>query len=111
MKRCHVIAVGLAACILVVAMHSMLPESGVSNTLFDRIELGMTLQEVQDAVGTPTGEVPLSNLHTHAFAWMNPDGSGFTVMFDHGGGVCEKTWHDSTETIGERLRRWVRWPW
>jgi hypothetical protein len=118
MKRNMVAACIVAAGIIaMLAVLTTLPESPVSKATYERIEKGMTMDEVQAIVGMPpTDDLDARSSHrTTTFAWWtNPDGSGFHVIIDERDGVCDKTWIDSTETIGEKLKRWVRWtrwPW
>jgi len=115
MKRRHLIAAGIVAAgiIAVLAVLATLPESRISKVTYERIKKGMTAEQVQTLVGMPpTDEIAVRDagrMSLHA-AWTNPDGSGFAVFVDEAG-LYEKTWYDSNETIGEKIRRWVRWPW
>jgi hypothetical protein len=96
---------------------------------FDRVEVGMTAEEVESIFGIPpTAVVPLPRAPLGLAllldewqslrVWRNEDGSRAEITFVHQGGnylaggtVYSKQWQDSTETTGETLRRWVRWPW
>ena len=115
MNRRNLIAAGIvAACVGVgLGVLATLPESRISKMTYERIKKGMTAEQVQAVVGMPpTDEIAVrdaGHMSLHA-AWTNPDGSGFAVFVDEAG-LYEKTWYDSNETIGEKIRRWVRWPW
>jgi hypothetical protein len=116
MNRRYLIAAGILAAgiIAVLAVIATLPESPVSKAAYERIENGMTSEQVQAVVGMPPKAKyyeQSSFSESSLMWWSNPDGSGFQVVIDGRNGVCDKTWIDSTETIGEKVRRWVRWPW
>jgi hypothetical protein len=96
---------------------------------FDRVEVGMAVGEVESIFGMPpTDIVPILRVPLglalpdewpqSCRVWRNKDGSRAEITFVHQGGnylgsgtVYSKEWQDSTETTGETLRRWVRWPW
>jgi hypothetical protein len=115
MKRRHHIAAGILAVgiIAVLALLVSLPEPDIAKATLDQIRPGMTMEEVQAVVGMPpTIEVGARRIGTTSYvSWRNPDGSGLEIVVDEVDGVLEQRWHDSAETIGDKVRRWVRWPW
>ena len=116
MKR-YVIAAGVgAACIgVVLGVAALLPESAKAR--FDRVEFGMTMEAVEATLGTPPDDISEHHIargggSVLVFLWVNADGSEAEIFLDEGSeSVCDKRWHDSTDTIGQKIRRWVRWPW
>lgn len=130
----------VAACIgVVLGVLAIMPEAAITKAKFERVEVGMTLESVEAAFGRPADETltvpdwPLDDAEPRrdtrfapstdcrgVLVWRNEDGSGAGIYFVQPGGnylerragrVYHKNWQDSAETIGEKLRRWVRWPW
>jgi hypothetical protein len=84
---------------------------GVTKANFDRIEKRMTLAEVRELFGRE-GVVFHGYVNQSAYLWENADRSFAIVLFDDAGKVTEAAaWKDSTERIGDKIRRWIRWPW
>jgi len=88
------------------------PQPGVTKANFDRIEKGMTLADVEAILGSESmshfdhGESgPLISREI----WHGVDRSSTRITFDDGI-VCEKQWRDSTETLTDKLRRWLHLP-
>ena len=69
---------------------------------FDRIKYGMSMEEVEAILGKPRF-IPQWNLHR----WLRDDGA-FTLIRFIDNMVSFKTWEDSTESILETFRRWLR---
>jgi hypothetical protein len=90
---------------------AMIPRSGVTKGNFDRVENGMTKTEVEQIFGNgpnfesmcfPAYGIDNPSCHT----WTSGDGSSAQIIFD-ADRVHEKTWTPSTETIFQKLRRWL----
>jgi hypothetical protein len=107
-KRCLIVAgllvalicAGSTVTLLIPSMPSNQP--GVTKANFDRIEEGMTLQEVEQIFGRP-------GTYTWSCYWWQADGARVFVEFDYNGASAgRKTWwEDSTEPILDKLRRWL----
>jgi hypothetical protein len=94
----------IASLPLVIAMTlgvlAMLPPSpGVTKAHFDRIEKGMTLGQVEQILGGT--QVPYKG-----WLWTADDGSWAVIAFENDC-VAGKEWHDSAETIPDKIRRWL----
>ena len=93
-KRTFIVAALFASLASVgfVAALLMLNGPGVTKANFDRIEEGMTLQEVEQIFGTP-GKYTWGG-HT----WQADDGASVFVEFAFSGeSAGHKTWEDSRE--------------
>jgi hypothetical protein len=86
------------------------PHTGVTKEKFDRIEIGMTVAEVETILGG-TG-LPFhgsDRMHLETFVWPDDDGSlAFIDVSDNL--VTNKKWQPSNETILDKLRRWLHIP-
>jgi hypothetical protein len=122
MKRRYLIAACILATgiIAVLAVLVTLPETGVTKAKFERVEQGWTVEAIESEFGMPATETvgyTLSTGDEHVDViyvwkrWRNEDGSGADVCVTRGGIVYGKEWRDSEETMGQKLKRWVRWPW
>jgi hypothetical protein len=89
----------LAVAVIVGVLAMMPPRPGVTKINFDRIEEGMTLQEVEQIFGKP-GRYTWGGYH-----WQADDGAKVFVVFGNSAGP--KTWQDSTESPLDKLRRWL----
>jgi hypothetical protein len=112
-KRClTMIALMLiGTCLALVVLAMLPPRPGVTKANFDRIEKEMTRVEVEEIFGKPS---------TYRFAfgsgtgtryielWRNVDGS-YASISTQGDVIHSVHWHDSIETITEKLRRWSKW--
>jgi hypothetical protein len=121
MKRRYLIASGILAAGIgvVLGVLAILPEPGVTKATLVQVEDGMTAQDVEVLIRVPPSLSVGATVTRNGVSdelwlrrWCNADGSAANIYFDHRDGVVhEKHWDDSTATIGERLRRWVQWPW
>jgi|GEM_PF-2001684 len=114
-KRRFIYAGIFAACVaLGLAVLTALPSrAGVTKANYDRIEEGMTLAEVQEVFGKE-GIVfhGYPNKTAQAYCWQNTDCSLAILFFDDNRKVVEKAkWAGSTESIGDKIRRLIGWPW
>jgi hypothetical protein len=92
------------------------PGPGVTKANFDRIQEGMTLVEVKKILGekgrywemrsTPISFVPKTD--NGVWSWSADDGSWALITYSDG--VVGKYWTDSTETILDKIRRWLHLP-
>lgn len=109
----------LVAFALVIAVpfvvQAMLPSGpGITKANYDRIQDGMTFDEVRAFLGGPDSFTDPSiegSARRGELLWVNDDKSGAAVSFDENGKVFDKWWADSSEGLGEKLCRWIRWPW
>ena len=85
---------------------AMLPRPGVTKANFDRIEDGMTRAEVQGFFRDQPHQVR-SGGDLCACTWQGDDGSIALVVFRDDRAV-EMRWGESTETILDKIRRWLR---
>jgi hypothetical protein len=85
--------------------------SAVTKANFDRIEKGMTLAKVEELFGKK-GAVFYGYVNKSACFWENEDRSYAIVIFDESRRVVEKAqWGGSPESIGDKIRRLLHWPW
>lgn len=84
---------------------TILPDDrpGVTKANFDRIDNGMTLQEVEQILGRP------GTYTWGGYYWSADDGASAFVGFNFDGDSAgPKTWADSTEsTLLDKIRRWL----
>ena len=126
-KRLILIAAVPLIIALTVAVFAMLPPSpGVTKANFDRIHEGMTLDEVREILGNdsvivPTGHMFSGNtaarerfqqelrlITTHS--WRSDDGAYAEIEFRNDVAKNKKLWIDSTETMWQKIRRWLHLP-
>jgi len=63
------------------------PPPVVTKAEYDRIEEGMTYEDVEETIGTPGEELSRSNIvgySTAIYGWANPNGSNMNAMFQNG---------------------------
>jgi hypothetical protein len=105
MRKRSFIAAALFAALATVGFVAALLMSngpGVSKANFDRIEEGMTLQEVEQILGTPGGYT------WGGYWWEADDGARVFVLFEYSGASAgRRFWQDSTELPLDKLRRWL----
>ena len=71
----------------------------------------MTRTEV-DAIFASKGRRFDGYVGKPALCWENDDRSYALICFDENEKVIEKAqWNDSPETIMDKVRRLIRWPW
>jgi hypothetical protein len=110
----HIVCAGIfVACValLLAVLVTMRSRNGVTKANYDRIKKGMTLAEVQEVFGGQ-GAVFYGFVNRRAYYWENEDRSNAIVLFHDDKNVVETAqWGDSTEGIGDRILRLIRWPW
>jgi hypothetical protein len=114
-KRRFIYAGIFAACValLLAVLAALSSRTGVTKANYDRIAEGMTLAEVQKIFGKE-GIVfhGFPNETARAYCWENADRSLAILFFDDNSKVVEKAkWADSTESIVDKIRRLIGWPW
>ncbi len=115
MNRKHLLLLGPPSVAVAVMLSALAllwsPHPGVTKANFDRIEEGMTNAEVEQLLGG-TG-LPFHGFAHHepprTFVWEGDDGSVVFVEFTDNS-VMSKKWEPSTESITDRLRRWLHLP-
>jgi hypothetical protein len=113
-KRLTLLAVLPLTIVVIFGVLAMLPpRSGVTKANFDRIKDGMDRTEVEEILGgkahkiQPTHRVKgMPGPGVMVAFWGADDGSGVWITF-MAGGVAGKHWQDSTETIPDKIRRWL----
>jgi hypothetical protein len=112
-RRRLLLLIGLAfLCLLALGIIPMLtPGSapGITKVKFDRIEKQMMLAEVQEIFGQK-GVVFHGYVNKSAHCWEDGRSSAIVVL-DEAGKVETAKWEDTRETLGEQVRRLLRWPW
>jgi hypothetical protein len=121
-KRRWVVLVGLLAvgvCLTLAVLALLPPRPGVTKANFDRIEDGMTRQEVERILGGP-GSLLAENgkiigspgkrfaINGDLFLWGHPlNNTNVFVSFDDGDRVIGKDWKDwgPPETFLQKLQR------
>jgi hypothetical protein len=117
-KRWVVLAGMLVACVcLTLAVLALLPpRPGVTPANFERIEDGMTHEEVEKILGGPGVEIdrleyvfwtsPAQTARISVLAWEHRyDGTYLTVRFDRHNRVIQKDWAQSPPTFMQKLKR------
>jgi hypothetical protein len=109
-RRYLISAAVLAACVgIALGVIAMLPpRPGVTKANFDRIEKGMTRAEVNEVFGQEGWSYSIPRLRRFHI-WRHQDGAHATLSF-HDGRVTSMGWQHSTETIPDKLRRWLHLP-
>jgi hypothetical protein len=107
-------AVCVALGVLVMVSAMVPPSPGITKANFNRIQDGMMLAEVEEIFGH--GGVSIDGQKTEQFAagegylfWRADDGSSASIEFEDDC-VTRKDWHESNETILDKLRRWLHLP-
>jgi hypothetical protein len=67
-------------------------EENTSDARFNRIELGMTMKEVQDILGRPSLGPSAETAGTVVLLWDIPDEGNYFVRFDPDGRATTKGW-------------------
>ncbi len=80
------------------------PRPGVTKANFDRIEKGMTRAEVEQIFD---GKGEMARLHAIVEGNWGADDGSFAIIEFLEGCVVRKSWHDSDETILDKIRRWL----
>jgi hypothetical protein len=119
-RKWLILSLLLAAC-FGVAYLCFAPRRGVTLANFERIEKGMTQEQVEDFLGGPpglpyrVGEIDATWVFEnyelmigHNFrVWQSREGS-LGIYFDEVGKVAVKTWFPYEESFWDRFRRWLR---
>jgi hypothetical protein len=119
MKRRYLISTAfLAACVgFAIGIAAMMPSRpGVTKANFDRIQVGMSKEEVMAILGEDLGYdgysiglgSPTARTHSkQCFDWIHYDnGPSISIEFD-GNRAGQKVFRESTETFTDKLRRWL----
>jgi hypothetical protein len=108
-RRRILLSAGIFAVVIGVALGVFAvlpPRGGVTKTNFDRVEIGMKKVEVEAIFGEQGLAVESNQPQDFLFYWRGDDGATATVVF-FDGAVIQVFWADSTETISDKLRRWL----
>ena len=115
-KKRWLVATGLLAAVVCVPLLTavMLPSSpSVTRANFDRIENEMSKREVQAILGKNSRTMQTNDCGIVIWTterWMRPDGGRAIIVFVRAGereSIEMKDWIDSTETVTEKIRRWL----
>lgn len=102
MRKRYFIVATLFATVWFIAALLMSNGPGVTKANFDRIEEGMTLQEVEQIFGRP------GKYTWGGYYWETDDGArAFVVFAFNGDSAGQKNWESSTESPLDKLRRWL----
>jgi hypothetical protein len=104
-KRMALLAVLPLTIAVILGVPAMLPPDtrpGVTKANFDRIEMGMTLAEVEEIFGREGEPCPCPPW----VIWEASGGSLVSIKFVDDC-VLDKEWPDSKETILDKIRRWL----
>ena len=115
MKKRLIVSAGMVASLASAALLVLwlLPaRPAVTKANFDRIEIGMTLSDVEAILGADRGR-PVFIVYVHISQeleqWEGDEGI-ISIILDHQDHrVIRKVWHDSPLTIFERLQRRLPW--
>jgi len=107
------LAVSLGLALLLLAIRPWQDRPGITKANFDRIENGMTVANVEAILGEsawPYASAFTTGSGTTTFAeWHGRDGAIADVVFSNDV-VTGKAWTASTETIPDKIRRWLKRP-
>jgi hypothetical protein len=112
-KRKRYIVAAFVASILVaivawIVVENLPPTPGITQTNFDRIEKGITKEEVEAILGEPAfSRVKTRTPGNVVHMWKSPSGSLATVAFSEDGKVIRKSWPADDESIFRKFRRWL----
>ena len=113
MKTKWWIAAGLIVVAVIgvtVAIPALLPpKPGVTMENFDRIEKGMTREQVEAILGKPPDEPSHGIRFRHAPSWTSDAGDVIWIQFDDNNRVIQKgqsLFHEPT--LNEKIRDWFR---
>ena len=97
--RLRLIHLLLAIPVLAVCFVVLLPRPEVTRANYDRIKVGMALEEVQNLFGKEGGVFHgFPNKSPFTYYWQNEDGAHAIILFDDKRRVMEKAvWEDSTK--------------
>ena len=114
-KRYFAVAGLLTACFCVIlAVLTVLPlHPGVTKANFDRIEIGMTLPEVEAILGTDRGSRPILTdimlpIGHEVEEWGGDEGFA-NIIFDEGKRMVRKDWDSAPLPFLDRIRRRLPW--
>jgi hypothetical protein len=110
-KRLLLIATLPLAIAVTLGVLAMLPSRGVTKENYYRIQEGMTLKDVEGVFGRPSVSFDFLNHEGEvgAICWRNwkaDDGTIAAIAF-HQDLVVDKVWSDPTETLRDKIRRWL----
>ena len=96
------------ACIVLVTLAMLPPRPGVTKANFDRIEEGMNAATVKEILGKEPaltdGWESMRRSGT-VMVWVGDDGGVSMVFYDDA--ATDIRWSGSTETITDKLYRWL----
>jgi hypothetical protein len=97
---------------LLLFLHGLAPQPGVTRANFDRLQLGMKTEEVEAILGGPPDSCTIDNPPARGYmsagSWH---GRGFTIGVDFhwDGRVTEKYLQEEDGTFLGKLRSWLGW--
>jgi hypothetical protein len=121
-KKCLLLSAGLlvilASAGFFIGLTFLDRRPGVTKANFDRIETGMTREEVDALFGDevlpflvidedPNEVWPIDTSGNELYSWSIDDVGMAHITF-HNGIVVERAWYDRSDTLLEKLRRWLR---
>jgi hypothetical protein len=105
------VAVAVIACIVLAALATLPPRSGVTKANFDRIKAGMSRAEVEELFGRPADTSYLHGglkiRHT-VEVWHGVEGEATIICDEARGLVADEQWSARDESILQRVRRLLR---
>jgi len=104
-KRRYLISAAVLAACVCVAIAFALPSSSITKENFDQIEQGMTLAQVERILG---GKGDAFVGEGQRF-WKHADGTVIIVRLNEGK-VLDQRFFPSTESIPDKLHRWMSLP-
>jgi hypothetical protein len=107
-KRMALIAVLPLSIAMIIGVLAMPTGPGVTKANLDRVEEGMTKAEVEQIFGMKGEKLPPAYDGEWMY-WRADDGSSAVIRFGEDG-LDFKNWHDSDETIPDKIRRWLHLP-
>jgi hypothetical protein len=111
-KRWIVLAGMLAACVcLTLAVLALLPpRPGVTSANFERIEDGMTQEEVEKILGGPAADwfSPKRGVSVTYFVWDHPYDRTQVFVGFRDNHVIQKEWGGPPDTFMQKLKRLLR---
>jgi hypothetical protein len=116
MKKRYLTVAGLVTacfCVILAVLALLPPGPRVTKTNFDRIEIGMTLSEVEAILGTDRGSRPIDTdimlpIGHEIEEWGGDEGFA-NIIFDERKRMVRKDWVSAPLSLLDRIRHRLPW--
>ena len=105
--------IAASVCVGLAVLAMLPPRPGVTKANFDRIEVGMQIEEVECILAGPGFSIDKLITRDEAgsgiILWQHSDGS-MVMIWPADKVVAKKKWVPSQETLLNKIRRWLHLP-